>query len=170
MPTIMMETYGATPSYTSFLTVLLLITNIFGVVIGYYIYGKTNHDELKTIRIMYIAIVPMLFLMLKFKMLNIYLVTVLLSGITLLQYSSKQFIAMNYPGRFHAWGFTAAIGGIVNGFAAFGNVLATYGSGYIADAFGWDVLVRVWNALIILMVLITIFSAPLWKRFRRRDY
>lgn len=168
MPTIMMETYGATPSFTSLLSVVLLVTNIFGVVISAFIYEKVKSDELKTLRILYIMITPMMLLLLNFKNMNIFVSTVLMSAITVLIYGSGQILQMNYPGRFHMWGLTASIGGIINCFAAFGNVVATYGGGYIADHFGWDVMIGVWNVLIILFVVITISIMPIWKKFRRR--
>lgn len=169
MPTIMMETYGASPSYTSLLSVALLFTNIFGVVLCTKIYDRVRCDELITLRILYILIVPMLLLLLNFANMNIYITTVLMSGITISIYGSGQILQMNYPGRFQMWGLTAAVGGIVNCFAAFGNVIATYGSGFIADRLGWNAMIIIWNVLIILFVVLTIMMMPKWKKFRRRE-
>ena len=75
---------------------------------------------------------------------------------------------MHYPGRFHKWNLTASVGAIINCFAAVGNMAATYFGGYIADHFGWGVMIGVWNTLIILFVLITILIYPLWRKFRRQ--
>lgn len=168
MPTIMLETYGASPSFTSLLSVGLLVTNIFGVLLATYVYHKVKCDELVTLRILYVAIVPMLLLLLNFRNMNIYIATILMSGITILIYGSAQILLMNYPGRFHLWGLTATIGGIINCFAAFGNVIATYGSGFIADNWGWDAIITFWNVLILLFVVITIAIIPIWNKFRRR--
>lgn len=170
MPTIMMETYGGSPSYTSLLSVVLLLTNIFGVVICNYIYNITKCDELKTLIILYLAILPMVLLLLGFTHLNIIIVTIMMSLITLLLYGSGQILQMNYPNRFHRYGCTALVGGIVNCFAAVGNVIATYGSGFIADRLGWNVMIIIWNVLIILFVVLTILMIPKWKEFRWREY
>lgn len=166
MPTIMMETYSATPSYTSLLSVGLLFTNIFGVVLCTKIYDKVKNDELATLRILYAVTVPMLLLLLNFENMNIYIATALMSGITILIYGSGQILQMNYPGRFLVYGQTAIVGGIINCFAAIGNVIATYGGGYIADHFGWNVMILIWNILILLFVVMTILMVPMWKRFR----
>ena len=166
MPTIMMETYSATPSYTSLLSVGLLFTNIFGVVLCTSIYDKVKNDELVTLRILYAATVPMLLLLLNFENMNIYIATALMSGITILIYGSGQILQMSYPGKFLVYGQTAIVGGIVNCFGAIGNVIATYGSGYIADHFGWNVMILIWNILILLFVVMTILMVPLWKKFR----
>lgn len=169
MPTIMMETYGASPSFTSLLSVVLLFTNIFGVVLCTKIYDRVRCDELITLRILYILIVPMLLLLLNFTNMNIYITTILMSGITIAIYGSGQILQMNYPGRFQMWGLTATVGGIINCFAAFGNVIATYGSGFIADRLGWNAMIIIWNVLIILFVVLTILMIPKWNKFRRRE-
>ena len=71
MPTIIMETYGASPSYTSLLSVVLLVTNMLGVLITAFIYEKTKSDELTTLRVLYVAIIPMMLLLLNLKNLNV---------------------------------------------------------------------------------------------------
>lgn len=166
MPTIMMETYGASPSYTSLLSVVLLVTNMLGVLITAFIYEKTKSDELTTLRVLYVAIIPMMLLLLNLKHLNVLIVTILMSGITILVYGSGQILTLNYPGRFHKWGLTATVGGIINCFAAIGNVIASYGGGFIADHFGWNTMIVVWNLLIIVFVILTIYMIPTWKKFR----
>ena len=169
MPTIIMETYGASPSYTSLLSVALLFTNIFGVVLCTKIYERVRCDELLTLRVLYVLIVPMLLLLLNFTNMNIFIATILMSGITIAIYGSGQILQMNYPGRFQLWGLTATVGGIINCFAAFGNVIATYGSGFIADHYGWNAMIIIWNILIILFVVLTILMIPKWNKFRRRE-
>lgn len=168
MPTIMLETYDASPSFTSMLSVILLIINIFGVVVTTYIYHKVNYDELVTLRILYVTMIPMMLFLLNFRNMHILLVTILMSAITLLVYGSGQIMAMHYPGRFQHLGLTPTVGAFINGFAALGNVLASYGSGFIADHFGWDVMIGVWNALLIFFVALTIIMIPMWNKFRKR--
>lgn len=169
MPTIMMETYGASPSYTSLLSVVLLVTNIFGVIICNYIYNHTKCDELKTLVILYLAILPMVLILLGFTRLNIIIVTVIMSLVTLLLYGSGQILQMNYPNRFHRYGFTPLIGGIINCFAAVGNVIATYGCGFVADNFGWGTMIIIWNVLMIIFVIIAVAMFPMWRKFRRKE-
>lgn len=169
MPTIMLETYGASPSFTSVLSVILLVTNLFGVILAAFVYHKTKYDELMSLRVLYAMIIPMMLLLLNFKNMNILIVTILMSAITVLIYGSGQILLMNYPGRFHLWGLTATVGGIVNAFASFGNVIASYGSGFVADNFGWSAMIVIWNALVLLFVVLTIIMIPMWKKFRRKE-
>ena len=166
MPTILVETYDVVPSFTLLLSVGLLITNIFGVTICTYIYNRTRHDELYTLRFLYLAIAPMMFLLLQFDKLHIYVLTVLFSCITLLVYGSGPILMINYPFRFHMWGIASTVGGIINCFSALGNVAASYGSGYVADHFGWNSLMVIWLITVALVVVVTITLIPIWKKFR----
>lgn len=168
MPTIMVETYGATPSFTSMLSVGLLVVNLFGVIVTTFIYEKVKSDELKTLIILYCTILPMMLMLLNFKHMNIWVCTVLMSAVTLLFYGSGQVISMHYPGRFHRWNLVASVGAIINCFAAVGNMAATYLGGFIADHFGWGAMIGVWNALIVVFIGITILIYPLWRKFRRQ--
>ena len=96
MPTIMVETYGATPSFTSMLSVGLLVVNLFGVIVTTFIYEKVKSDELKTLIILYCTILPMMLMLLNFKHMNIWVCTVLMSAVTLLFYGSGQVISMHF--------------------------------------------------------------------------
>lgn len=167
MPTIMIETYEATPSFASLLSVVLLVTNLVGITIGSYIYERTKSDELKTLRILYVIMMPMMVLLVGFRNMNILITTVIMSAITLLIYGSGQVLQMNYPGRFQRWGMAAAIGGVINGFASLGSMIATYSGGFIADHFGWDAMIGIWNGLVILFVILNVMSAKKWKQFRK---
>ena len=166
MPTILVETYDAAPSFTLLLSVALLLTNIFGVTICNYIYNRTRHDELSTLRVLYLAIVPTVFLMLRLDRLHVYVLVVLFSCATVLVYGSGPILMINYPFRFHVWGIASTVGGNINSFAALGNVAASYGCGYLADNYGWKMLIGVWLVTVVVVVTITILLIPLWKKFR----
>lgn len=166
MPTILMETYGASPSFTSLLSVVLLLTNLLGVTVAETLYAKKRHDELGTLRVIYLILMPLVFLLLGFEHLSIYLTTILMTGVTMLVYGSNPMIALHYPIRFQKWSLVATSGAIINGFASIGNMIATYGSGYVADHFGWNTLLYIWGVMVVVFVLITIFLIPTWKKFR----
>lgn len=106
------------------------------------------------------------FLLLGFEHLSIYLTTILMTGVTMLVYGSTTMISMHYPIRFQKWGLVASSGAIINGFSSIGNMIATYGSGYVADQFGWNTLLFIWGAIVVVFVLMTIFLIPTWKKFR----
>ena len=165
MPTILLETYAASPSFGSLLSVGLLLTNFLGVVLTTWVYHKVKCNELAALLILYVPILPMFLLLSGMGDIGIYFCTALMSGITILVYGSEQIFLLNYPGRFGKWGLTATAGGILNCFSALGNVAATYGNGYIADRLGWDAVIWFWMHLILLSVGIMLALIPLWRKF-----
>lgn len=165
MPTLLMETHGASPSYTSILSVALLLLNLFGVSFAVFVYKKLKENEATSIFTIYMLIVPFMASLLYFRSMNTILATVVFTIITVFIYSSGQIFSTYYPSCFQKVGGVAFIGGIMNCFAAMGNVVATAGNGAIADLFGWDMIIYFWNALIAVFVIICLVLMPIWKKF-----
>ena len=169
MPTILMESHGVSPSFTSVLSVVLLVLNLFGVSIGAMIYRKLRENEVNTLLFQYLTVVPLMALLLGFRSMNVYVLTIIFSLITVMLYGSGQVMGMYYPSRFQKVGGVAFIGGVLNCFAALGNVIASYLNGLIADLYGWDITIIVWNGAIIFFVLVTLILMPTWKKFRKEQ-
>ena len=165
MPTILMETYHTSPSYSTLLSVIMMAVSLCGVSVGTIIYGKVKKNEAKMLCVMYVCIIPLMLLLLRFRDMNIYVTTCILSLTTVFIYGSGQAMLMYYPARLERYGLTSVVGGFMNSCAAFGNVLATSGNGTIADLLGWDACIISWNTLTVLFVVLTLILIPTWKRF-----
>ena len=169
MPTILTETYGADPSFTLILSVVLLALNIIGVTCGAFFYKKLKRDEARTLLLMIGFSLPMAIALIGFRGYPLLLTTVLMIGITFFMYAAGQIMTLNYPNRFQAFGLTALVGGVLNGFAALGNVIASFGGGFVADNFGWKTLIFLWIGLLAASLLIAAVTVPIWKKFRQRN-
>lgn len=165
-PTILMETFGASPQYTSLLSVVMLGLNLTGVTLCAWIYRKSRKCEPLSLIVIFLVAAPMVLLLLGYRSMNILSVTLLLSLITILSYGTGQIMSMYYPARFQHLGATPLIGGVTNCFAALGNVLSSYVNGALADNFGWDVIIWSWNGLIVAMVAVALILLAMWKRIR----
>lgn len=165
MPTLLMETYGASPSYTSILSVVLLLLNLFGVSAAALIYRKLKENEAKTIFLIYSLIVPFMVSLLFFRSMNTIVATIVFSIITVFIYGSGQVFSTYYPTCFQKIGGVAFIGGVMNCFAAMGNVFAATANGIIADLCGWNMIIYLWNGTIALFIVVCLVLMPVWKRF-----
>jgi predicted MFS family arabinose efflux permease len=165
MPNILTETYGASTSFTLILSVLLLFLNIVAVSFIVFIYRKLGRNEVKTVLLMGILALPLAVALIFYESMPMAVATVLMIVITMAFYSAGQIILINYPQRFYSYGLTAMIGGLINCFAAVGNVVASYGGGFIADNFGWRVLIVIWVVLIAVFVILALIAFPVWRRF-----
>ena len=169
MPTILTETYGADPSFTLILSVVLLALNVVGVACGAFFYKKLKRDEARTLFLMIGLSLPMAIALIGFLNYPLLLTTALMIGITFFMYAAGQIMTLNYPNRFQAFGLTALVGGVLNGFAALGNVIASFGGGFVADNFGWKTLIFLWIGLLAASLLIAAVTVPIWKKFRQRN-
>ena len=168
MPTILTETYGATPSFTLLLSVVLLIVNIFGVMFCGTVYKKAKRDEARTLLIFFAVALPLTVALLSFRSFPMLLTTVLMILITVMAVAMGQVLAMIYAGRFQAFGLTAFVGGLLNSFCALGNVVATWGGGYLADHFDWETVIFACMILVIVGLVLSLVAIPVWKKFRQR--
>lgn len=165
IPTMLMEEYGASPSYTSLLTTGLLVVNLLGVGLSEKIYKKLGRNENFLLLVNYIVILPIMLLLINFKSMNMYVVTVIMTLSTVLMYGSGMAFLSYAPARFQKFGLTASLAGIVNSFAAGGNVFGVYLNGKIADLFNWTTLIALWNVFILMFILINVLVLKKWKRF-----
>ena len=169
MPTILTETYGVSPSFTLLLSVVLLIVNIFGVMLCSMLYKKLKRDEARTIFVLFVAALPMTVALLRFRSFPMLLTTLLMILITMVINSTGQATAMFYTCRFQTYGLTSFVGGFVNAFAALGNVLASWGGGYLADHFTWEIVILACLVLVAICLLLSATVIPIWKRFRQKN-
>jgi len=165
MPTILMETYSTSPSYSTLLSVIMMGVSLLGVSVGAKIYKTVKNSEAKMLCVMYVCVLPLMLLLLNFRNMNIFITTLILSLIALFIYGSGQAMLMYYPARLERFGLTSVVGGFMNSCAAFGNVLATSGNGTVADLFGWDACIIVWVSLTVLFIVLTVSLIPVWKKF-----
>lgn len=168
MPTILTETYDASSSFTLMLSVVLLVVNLFGVTVAYFIHRKVRRNEAGTVSILYAITLPLMLILTGFRGYNIIFTTVIMTVMTLLFYGAGQVIIMHFSSRFQNFGLTATVGGIINSFAAFGNVAASYGGGFVADNFGWDALIWVWFVLGAIFVTLSVSTIFIYRKFKRR--
>jgi OPA family glycerol-3-phosphate transporter-like MFS transporter len=168
MPTILTETYSASSSFTLMLSVVLLVVNLFGVTIAFFIHRRARRNEAGTVSMLYAITLPLMLMLTGFRGYNIIFTTVIMTVMTLLFYGAGQVIIMLFSSRFQNLGLTATVGGIINSFAAFGNVAASYGGGFVADNFGWDALIWVWFALGALFVTLSVSTIFIYRKFKRR--
>ena len=169
LPTILSETYGVSSSFTLFLSVILLLVNVLGVVCCSFLYKKLRRDEARTVLVMSGVSLPMTVALLWFESSPIFLVVVLMIAITMLLYASDQVLTMHYPGHFQSLGLTASVGGILSGVSALSGVLSSWGGGFVADNFGWRTLILVWVILLAVLVVIAAITVPIWKKFRQKN-
>lgn len=167
MPTILFEVYGVSSSYSSLLSVGRLVVALLGVALGAFVYGRARADELHSLIIIMVPMIPIMLLLGNLSQAKVSFTIILFFVAALLLSGTTPRMSLNYPARYRDIGLTANIGAIMNCMSTGGMAVATYGGGYVADAFGWNAVVHIWTILVLLFIIIAVGIIPLWNRFKR---
>lgn len=168
MPTILTEVYDANTSYTLMLSVVMMFVSVVGVFLGLFIYKKMHRDEGKSLAFMGLLALPFMLLTLLYQSTPMLLTTLYMIITAMLFYAAGQLLLNYYPAYFYKWGLSAFVGGIINAFAAFGNVVSSYGGGYVADNYSWDTLILLWNVFLVIFIILSLVGIIVLKRFKKR--
>lgn len=165
VPTMIMESYGVTPGFANGLTTVLLFVNLSAVFFINLLYPRHVKNLCLVIVIFFSAALPLLTLMLLIGKLPLVPVVLLLAAITTCMYAGNQLLGVMIPMEFDAYGKVGIVAGILNAFASFGVMIASYLFGLIAEHFGWQATIGSWIALALVAIIMLLAAAPLWKRF-----
>ena len=165
VPTMIGETYGVSPSFSVFLTILLPIFNAFGAYAVTPLYKKLGENEMKTAGITgALALIPLISLLFMNKM-PVYVIIVLLAFTTSIMYALNYLIISPVPVRFSKYSATSGISGILNSAAHIGGAVSSYGFGAAAEGFGWNFVVIIWIVSAFLTFAFSLLSNMKWKKF-----
>ena len=71
------------------------------------------------------------------------------------------------PKRFIKSGKVSTYSGILNACTYIGAAISSWGFAALAESFGWSTTILFWIVIAALGALISLFTAPLWRKFRR---
>lgn len=170
VPTMISETYGVSPSFSVFLTIVLPIFNAFGAYAVVPIYKKLGENEMKTAGFVgLIALIP-LFAMLFMNKLPVIVVVLLLAFTTAVMYALNYLIISLVPVRFSGCSRISTVSGVLNSAAHIGCAVSSYGFGAISQKSGWNTVIIVWIVSAGLTALFSFLSNIKWKKFMENAY
>ncbi len=165
VPTMIMESYGISPSTSSMLTTLLLVLNLTGVFFSTWLYPKRCKSLPLAIGLFFATSLPLLGLLLFNGKILVIFVVLLLAVMTTLMTAASQLLNVNLPSTFKYYNKVGMVAGISNAFGCFGCMLANYLYGFTAEAYGWLVTILIWVGLALVAFVFCLAAMPLWKRF-----
>lgn len=164
VPTMIKETYNVSASYSTFLTLLLSIGSLFGIILGVKLFNRLK-NEFICANVFYVITIPCVLALFFMARINI-LTSTLMLGIALTAMASvSQMFGVIMPVRFAEMGRVSTIGGILNAVATVGCIIATYGLGYISQRFGWNYIIMFWMLLAVVSFITGLLATRPWHKF-----
>ena len=162
-PTMLIETFSVSPDFAITLTMVLPVAGLLGGYAGSFVNSRWLRHELKTAIFFFLVSLPALLLILA--RWNIWLSTAALGVVVFSMYAVNMMIITFVPVRFGKYGRTSSISGILNATAYLGGAISTYGIGFVAEYFGWELTILLWVLLCTGAVLLCAFAVRRWTRF-----
>ncbi len=164
-PTMIMESYGVSPSFATFITTILIVANLVAVFIVNWLYPKKCKNAPAATGLLFVATVPLLLLVVFTGKIHLAFIVLSLACVTTLMTASTQLMNVIIPAVFENEGKSGVITGFLNSFAAFGCMISNYIYGYMAERFGWTFTTITWVLICVVAIVFCFANAPLWKRY-----
>lgn len=169
VPTMIMESYGVTPSFANLLTTVLIVVNLAGLFFVNWLYPKRCKKLTNAMGIFCAACLPLLLLIVFTGKVHLFFVLIALALTTTFMMSFSQLINVIMPAAFSAQGKTGMIASFINSFGGLGVMIANYAYGLLADNFGWTTTAVIWLILGSISVVFCFLATPFWKRFMGKN-
>ncbi|MBO5452356.1 MAG: MFS transporter [Clostridia bacterium] len=167
-PTLMVQSYGISPSFATTLTTILMVINLSGVFIANFIYPKYFKNVISALCTCFIICMPASIAMLFIGKIPLWSVVIMLIFFTTMMYCGNQLINVVVPSFFNKYNRSGSIAGILNAAASFGAVASNFGYGLLADKFGWSGTILSWSVMGIISIISCIIIVPIWTKFTKR--
>ncbi len=165
MPTMIMESYNASPSISSVLTAIATCSNFVAVVWVMLLYPKVIKNEVLFVGIFMLLCLPLLVIMIFIGKIPLIVTVILIVFINMFKQAIHQFFTVEIPKGFTKYNKSGMIAGLINVGACLGSMLAGTIYGFTADKFGWNATVGLWAVFVLISVIAAFIAVPIWKKF-----
>ena len=169
VPTMLMESYNLSPSFSSVLTTVATIANTLSVFLVMALYPKVFKNEYFATGMFFLMLLPMVITMTFIGKIGLIFVIVATVFANLFRNSIQQFMAVEIPAGYKKYNKAGMIAGLINVFASIGGAIAATIFGYTADNFGWNVTVILWVVLVSIGMVASFAAIPMWKKFSQNN-
>lgn len=161
--TMMVESYGITPTWANMQTMVIYLANLIGTFLLVMLFNRMK-NEVKIKGIFMALCLPMYAVVLMIGKAPQWTIILSIVIATTILYSIGN-INVRISSAFERYGYSATASGLLNAMASFGIVLANGGFGLIADHFGWGSVTTILFVTCFAAVLLCIPATFLWRKF-----
>ncbi len=168
MPTMIMESYGVSPSFSSTLTAIATLSNLVSVFWVILLYPTLFKNQMFAVGMFFAMTLPILVLLIFVGNIHLALVVISIALVNSLKNAIHQFYTVEIPAAYSKYNKSGMIAGTINAFACVGSMIAGVLFGYTADNFGWSATVASWAVLCLLGAIFSFAHVKKWKRFLKQ--
>ncbi len=166
VPTMITETYGASPTFSIFISMILPVINLSGVFIAMFVFSRFAHENEMLAAAMMIGFsaLPLISLLFIGRMPAV-IAVVMMSVVTSLMHGFNHLLLTMASMRFGKAGRAGSMTGILNCVTYAGCAISGYGFGALAETFGWQGTVWFWIGIAVVASCLSMTAVGRWRRF-----
>ncbi len=165
MPTMIMECYNISPSFSTTLSTISTCANFLAIFWVMMFYPRVIRNGVSAVGIFFImSIIPLTVLMF-IGQYHMAIVVFLIAFVNIQKNAIHQFFTVEIPAMYAKYNKAGTIAGLINAIACLGSVISGIVYGYIAEKFGWGITIASWFILAMLGAIFAFIQAPVWRRF-----
>ncbi len=167
VPTMIMELFQVTPSFSTMLTIVLPVLNFFGAVVVTLIYNRGKLSEARIACLFFAFALLPLTALLFIRHYTPLVSVLLLSMITSAMCGINHIFLTLIPVCFAREGRAATMAGVIDCVAYAGSAISTYGFGKISESFGWSKLIGFWVGFAAVALAFCLLLIKKWESYRK---
>lgn len=169
VPTILMESYNLSPSFSSILTTVTTVANMLSVFAVMALYPKVFKTEYFATGMFFLMFLPMVITMVFIGKIGLIIVLTAIVFANLFRNAIQQFMAVEIPSGYKKYNKAGMMAGLINVFGCIGGAVAGTIFGYTADNFGWNATIISWVVLVFIGMIASFVAMPVWKKFSSKE-
>ena len=154
VPAYISEVFGASPAFSSLISVLLPLFNLMGTYMSRFMYKRCGENEFVSASVFFAVAAAGFCLMITLGMSALPVTMFCFALVTSCMMAANILLINLLPLRFEANGRTSTVSGGLNAIAYGGSAAASAIIGIVSEAYGWHVMVLSWMIIMVLSGLI----------------
>ncbi len=169
VPTMLMESYNLSPSFSSVLTTITTIANTLAVFVVMALYPRFFKTEYFATGMFFLMLLPMVITIVFIGKIGLIIVLTAIVFANLFRNAIQQFMAVEIPAGYKKFNKAGMMAGLINVFGCIGGAVAGTIFGYTADNFGWNATILSWAVLVFVGMAASFAAIPVWKKFSSKQ-
>ena len=166
IPTMIMESYTISHSFSSFMSMFIVGLGIVGLFVLAPSFNRIKNEMVGRAVALAAVLVPfgILYYIGKIP----FSLAFLMLAVSTMIISIHSLLSVRISNRFHAAGLSGTVSGMLNMMAAFGVVFASSGYAFLAENYSWSAVLVAWIALAVVAGGLSLVGARRWAKFMKQ--
>lgn len=168
VPTMIVESYSLSPSFSSLMTTITTCASLVGIFWVVLLYPKRIKSQMTAMGTLFLLVLPMAVILAFVGIVPLLVILAAIVLINMLKSAIHHFLTVEIPAGYKKYNKAGMLAGMINVFACIGSMVGSTVYGYAADRMGWNKTILLGVMFMTVGLLACAIAIPIWKRFMKK--